>query len=73
MNAQCCLRKMFHRIIAKCLKWRTAFSVLCDRRIFIKLERKFCRMDIRSIVLYGSDYRAIKKHVQKISRMRMLR
>ncbi|GLS47117.1 hypothetical protein GCM10007884_51210 [Methylobacterium brachythecii] len=65
-----------HRIQAGWLKWRSASSVLCDRRIPLRLKGKFYRTAIRPAILYGSECWATRKqHMDKISvaEMRMLR
>ncbi|KAE8689168.1 hypothetical protein F3Y22_tig00110940pilonHSYRG00061 [Hibiscus syriacus] len=40
-----------HRIKAGWLKWRTATGVLCDKKVPLKLKRKFYRMGIRPALL----------------------
>lgn len=67
---------MAHKIKASWLNWRIASGLLCDRRISTKLKEKFYRMTIRPVMLYGTDYLAVKKiTIQKLSieEMRMLR
>ncbi|KAM1006091.1 hypothetical protein ACFX2I_002875 [Malus domestica] len=58
------------------MKWKSAFGVLCDRRMPLKLKGKFYRMAIRSAMLYGTECWAVKhQHVHKmgVAEMRMLR
>ena len=44
-----------HRIRAGWLKWRGASGVLCDKRIPLKLKRKFYKTAIRPPMLYGVE------------------
>jgi hypothetical protein len=44
-----------HRIKVDWLKWRQAFSVLCDPRVPLKLKGKFYRTTIRPTILYGAE------------------
>jgi hypothetical protein len=44
-----------HRIKAGWLKWRQASSVLCDRRVPLKLKGEFYRIAIRPAMLYGAE------------------
>ncbi|KAM1140543.1 hypothetical protein ACFX13_041305 [Malus domestica] len=58
------------------MKWKSASSVLCDRRMSLKLKGKFYRTAIRSAMLYGTECWAVKhQHVHKmgVAEMRMLR
>ena len=50
------------------MKWRCILGVLCDRRIPIKLKRKFYKIAIRLAMLYGINCWAFKKqHIHKMS------
>ncbi|KAM1790899.1 hypothetical protein ACFX12_034922 [Malus domestica] len=65
-----------HRIQAGWMKWKSASSVLCDRRMPLKLKGKFYRMAIRPAMLYGTECWVVKhQHVHKmgVTEMRMLR
>ena len=65
-----------HRIKVGWLKWRSAFGILCDRRILAKLKGKFYRIVIWPVMLYRVECWATKKqHVSKMSvvEMRMRR
>ncbi|KAM2988729.1 hypothetical protein FF2_002788 [Malus domestica] len=67
---------LHHRIQARWMKWNNASSVLCDRRMLLKLKRKFYRATIRLTMLYGREWWAVKhQHVHKmgVAEMRMLR
>ncbi|KAM1557029.1 hypothetical protein ACFX10_040501 [Malus domestica] len=58
------------------MKWKSASSVLCDRRMSLKLKGKFYRTAIRSAMLYGTECWVVKhQHVHKmgVAKMRMLR
>nr|GEU46587.1 hypothetical protein [Tanacetum cinerariifolium] len=48
-----------HRIGVGWMKWRAASSVLCDRRIPLKLKRKFYRVAIRPAMLAELDVDSI--------------
>ena len=65
-----------HRIQAGWMKWKSASSVLCDRRMPLNLKGKFYRTAIRPAILYGTECWAVKhQHVHKmgVAEMRMLR
>ena len=50
------------------MKWRCILGVLCDRRIPIKLKRKFYKIAIRLAMLYVINCWAFKKqHIHKMS------
>ncbi|KAM2879134.1 hypothetical protein FF1_014667 [Malus domestica] len=56
-----------HRIQAGWMKWKSASSVLCDRRRPLKLKGKFYRTAIRPAMLYGTECWAVKhQHVHKM-------
>ena len=64
-----------HIIKVEWMKWRKAYSVLCDKRIPQKLKDKFYRTAIRPAILYGAEcWPTKRRHVQHISvtEMRML-
>ncbi|KAM1491852.1 hypothetical protein ACFX10_023850 [Malus domestica] len=44
-----------HRIQAGWMKWKSASSVLCDRRMPLKLKGKFYRTTIKPAMLYGTE------------------
>jgi hypothetical protein len=50
-----------HKIKAGWLKWRQAFSVLCDPRVPLKLKGKFYRTAIRPAMLYGAECWSTKR------------
>jgi hypothetical protein len=57
-----------HRIKAGLLKWHQASSVLCDRRVPLKLKGKFYRTAIRPVMLYGAEcWPTKRRHVQQLS------
>ena len=65
-----------HRIKIGWTKWRNASSVLCDRRIRLRLNGKFYKTTIRSAMLYGTKCWTVKKqYINKmnVAEMRMLR
>lgn len=65
-----------HRIKAGWVKWRGASSILCDRRIPLRLKGEFYRTAIRPAILYGTEcWAARQQHLHKVSvaEMRMLR
>ena len=43
-----------HRIQAGWMKWRSVSSVLCDKRVPLKLKGKFYCTAIRPAMLYGT-------------------
>ncbi|RXI04552.1 hypothetical protein DVH24_038826 [Malus domestica] len=49
-----------HRIQAGWMKWKSASSVLCKRRMPLKLKGKFYRTAIRLAMLYGTECWAVK-------------
>ncbi|KAM1720706.1 hypothetical protein ACFX12_022337 [Malus domestica] len=56
-----------HRIQARWMKWKSASSVLCNRRRPLKLKGKFYRTAIRPAMLYGTECWAVKhQHVHKM-------
>ncbi|KAL6503731.1 hypothetical protein OROGR_025654 [Orobanche gracilis] len=64
------------RIKSGWLKWKSATSFLCNPDMPNRLKGKFNRTAIRSALLYGTEYWAVKQwHVHKMSvaEMRMLR
>ena len=44
-----------HRVQAEWVKWRSASGVLHDRRIPLKLKKKFYKTAIRPAILYGTE------------------
>jgi len=57
-------------------KWRSAFGVLCDKQMPVRLKGKIYRMVIRPALTYGAEYWPIKKaQVQRmmVAEMRMIR
>jgi len=65
-----------HRIQAGWLKWRRASCVLCDKKVQLKLKRKFYRTAVRSSMLFGTECWAPKsQHENQVSvaELRMLR
>ena len=44
-----------HRIQVGWNKWRNAFSILCDRKVPLKVKGKFYKIAIRPAMLYGAD------------------
>src|SRR4029450_2942072 len=65
-----------HRIKAGWVKWRGASSILCDRRIPLRLKGDFYRTAIRPAILYGTEcWAARQQHLHKVNvaEMRMLR
>jgi hypothetical protein len=46
-----------YRIKARWMKWRLAYDVLCDKRVYhiISLKDKFHRMAIKPAMLYGAN------------------
>ncbi|GKD73211.1 retrovirus-related pol polyprotein LINE-1 [Tanacetum coccineum] len=65
-----------HRIGVGWMKWKAASRVLCDRRIPLKLKRKFYKVAIRPAMLYGSKCWPITKAQAnriKVVELRMLR
>ena len=65
-----------HRIQAGWNKWRSASSILCDRKIPLKLKGKFYRTAIRPAMLYGSECWATRydqEQKMRVAEMRMLR
>ena len=64
-----------HRIQVGWLKWRRASSVLCDKKVPLKLKGKFYRTPVRPALLYGTECWAVKsQHENQVSvaEMRML-
>ncbi|KAH0462579.1 hypothetical protein IEQ34_010154 [Dendrobium chrysotoxum] len=64
------------RIQVGWLKWRNASGLLCDRKVPLKLKRKFYKMVVRPAMFYGAECWPLKeKHNSKLSvaEMRMLR
>jgi len=58
------------------LKWRNAWGLLCDRKVPLKLKRKFFKMVIRPAMLYDAKCWPLKeKHniTLSVAYMRMLR
>jgi hypothetical protein len=54
-----------HQIKARCMKWRQASAILCDKRVPQKIKGKFYRMDIQPAMLYGTKCWPTKsRHVQ---------
>ena len=49
-----------HRIQAGWLKWRTASSVLCDKKVPLRLKGKFYRTTVRPALLYCTECWAVK-------------
>ncbi|RXH84144.1 hypothetical protein DVH24_027043 [Malus domestica] len=47
-------------VYAGWMKWKSASSVLCDRRMPLKLKGKFYRMPIRPAMLYGAECWVVK-------------
>jgi Reverse transcriptase (RNA-dependent DNA polymerase) len=43
-----------HRIRARCVKWRQASGILCDKKVPNKLKGKFYRMTIRPAIMYSA-------------------
>ena len=65
-----------HRINVGWLKWRGASSILCDRKIPLKVKGKYYRVAVRPAMLYGSECWPVNyKHVNKmaVAEMRMVR
>ncbi|KAM1019201.1 hypothetical protein ACFX2I_040617 [Malus domestica] len=64
-----------HRVQAGWMKWKSAFGVLCDRRMPLKLKGKFYRMTIRLAMLRTKFWPVKHQHVHKmgVTEMRMLR
>ena len=65
-----------HRIRTAWLKWRSASGVLCDRKIPLRLKRKYYRTAVRPAMLYGAEVWPAKKqheHKMSVAEMRMLR
>lgn len=65
-----------HRIQAGWMKWRKASSVLCDKKVPLKLKGKFYRTAVRPAMMYGTECWAVKgQHENKlnVTEMRMLR
>ena len=65
-----------HRIQVGWNKWRNASSILCDRKVPLKLKGKFYKTAIRPAMLYGSEcWGTNYAHEQKmrVAEMRMLR
>ncbi|KAM1454453.1 hypothetical protein PS2_003937 [Malus domestica] len=60
-------RDLNHRIQAGWMKWKSASSVLCDRRRPLKLKGKFYRTTIRLTMLYGTECWAVKH--QRVHKM----
>jgi len=50
-----------HRIRVGWQKWRSAFGVLCDKQMPVKLKGKIYRMVIRPALTYGVECWPIKK------------
>ena len=44
-----------HRIQAGWMKWKSASSVICDKRVTLKLKGKLYRTSIRPAILYGIE------------------
>nr|XP_043637945.1 uncharacterized protein LOC122608942 [Erigeron canadensis] len=58
------------------MRWRSAFGVMCDKRIPLKLKGKFYRVAIRPTMLYGSECWPMTKAQAsrvEVAEMRMLR
>ena len=56
--------------------WRNASSLLCGRKVLLRLKEKFYKMVVRPAMTYGAECWPIKeKHKTKLSvtEMRMLR
>jgi Reverse transcriptase (RNA-dependent DNA polymerase) len=65
-----------HRIQVGWNKWRNASSILCDRKVPLKLKGKFYKTAVRPAMLYGSECWGVNyEHEQKmrVAEMRMLR
>ncbi|KAM2205475.1 hypothetical protein ACFX1S_024966 [Malus domestica] len=65
-------RDLNHRIQAGWIKWKNTSGVLCDRCRPLKLKRKFYRMAIRPVMLYGTECWAVKHQHVGVAEMRML-
>ncbi|KAM3356576.1 hypothetical protein P3S68_023290 [Capsicum galapagoense] len=62
---------VFNRIGAGWMKWRLASVVLCDRKVPLKLKRKFYRVAVRPAMLYGAECWLVKNfHIQKLKIIR---
>ncbi|XP_070002242.1 uncharacterized protein [Nicotiana sylvestris] len=64
-----------HRIRTGWMKWRLAFSVLCDKNVPLRLKGEFYKVVVRPTMLYGAESWPVKNsHVQqmKVVKMRML-
>ncbi|KAI0491829.1 hypothetical protein KFK09_026090 [Dendrobium nobile] len=56
------------RIKVGLLKWRNASGMLCNRKVSLKLMRKFYKMMVRTAMLYGVECWPLKyKHNIKLS------
>ncbi|GJR62190.1 ataxia telangiectasia mutated family protein [Tanacetum coccineum] len=65
-----------HRIQVGWLKWRAATTILCDKKVSLKLKGKFYRVAIRPAMLYGSECWPLTKvqaNRMEVAEMRMLR
>nr|XP_009799838.1 PREDICTED: uncharacterized protein LOC104245841 [Nicotiana sylvestris] len=65
-----------HRIGDGWMKWRLAYSILCDKNMPLKLKGKFYRAVVRPAMLYGLECWPVKNsniHKMKVAEMRMLR
>ncbi|XP_070002243.1 uncharacterized protein [Nicotiana sylvestris] len=56
-----------HRIRTGWMKWRLAFSVLCDKNVPLRLKGKFYKVVVRPTMLYGAESWPVKNsHVQQM-------
>jgi len=65
---------MFYVIRKYRLKWRRGLSVLCDKKVLLKLKGKFYRTTVRPTMLYGTECWAVKsQHENQVSVTEMRR
>lgn len=50
-----------HCIGAGWMKWRLAFSVLCDKYVSLRLKDMFYRVVVRSTMLFGQSVGQLRK------------
>lgn len=55
---------MKRRIKHERIKWKKASSVLCDKRIPIRLKGKFFKSVVRPTMLYGSDCWVVNTNIE---------
>jgi hypothetical protein len=53
-----------HKIKCSWMKWREASSVLCDKRVLMKLKDKFYRSVVKPTMLYGLECWSVDRSIK---------